>query len=229
MFYVCFRSSRRTMAYYDQTCFMELEWKTLYYVDLAKMKLLLERGIYLNKVSEEPSTFHDRLVANQWRCFSPDQCQANGHWLREFYTNLIIVYFPNPVVKIQGKEVHFGAKQINDIYGILNANLTQFEAKGCEPGRWLVEKLFRKRKVPWDAMKMVISLHDFKDKAQIQLVIICSAFINMTYVPDMKARTVSCILDNILLNVGRICYQKLGISRTEVAPNLCFLLRAENY
>lgn len=156
---------------------------------------------------EKLPTFHDRLVATEWRFFAPNPCTKNEHWVREFYINLNIVSLSDLVLRIQEEEVYFGAEQINDIYGLRNDNMAQFEAKGCEPRTWLVEKLCPGIEVSWATTKMRILLHDFTFKAQIWLAIIYSRVslcTNITYIPDMRGQKVACILENILLNVGRL-------------------------
>ena len=54
--------------------------------------------------------------------------------MREFYANLSVVSLANPVMKIRSKQVNFGVEQINAVYGLPNANMEKFRAKGCEPG-----------------------------------------------------------------------------------------------
>lgn len=51
--------------------------------------------------------------------------------MQEFYTNLSIISFANLVIKIQEMNVHFGAEPINDLYGLLDAEMSDFEAKVC--------------------------------------------------------------------------------------------------
>ena len=85
--------------------------------------------------------------------------------------------------------------------------MTQFKVKVCEPESWLVEKLCPGKEVPWAAMKMGISLHDFIVESQIWFSIIysrISPFTNMTYVPEVRAWMIVYILDNIYLNVGHL-------------------------
>lgn len=66
------------MRDYDNICVMALECHILYYSNLQKIKLLLERGIYLDKVLEKLSAFHTRLVATSWICFAPKPYFANA-------------------------------------------------------------------------------------------------------------------------------------------------------
>lgn len=89
--------------------FMAPECHTHYYNNLSKTKLL--------------------------RCFAPDPCLENKQWVREFYTNISEVSFSYPlnvIVKIQGKLVKVRAKQINNVYGIKQADMGAFMAKGCK-------------------------------------------------------------------------------------------------
>lgn len=82
--------------------------------------------------------------------------------------------------------------------------MIKYEVKVCESVRWLLEKLYPRRKVLLDAMKMGISLHDIIVESQFLLAIICSWIspcTNMTYVPIMRARMVTRILENISFNV----------------------------
>lgn len=67
--------------------------------------------------------------------------------VREFYSNLSRVCFPDPIVRIWGKEVYFVAEQINDIYGLSDADMILVEVKSSELGSLLVEKLFLGREV----------------------------------------------------------------------------------
>lgn len=45
------------------------------------------------------------------------------------------------IIKIRGKMVNFGAKQINDLYGRLNVDMAEFVAKRCKLGRWMKKRL----------------------------------------------------------------------------------------
>lgn len=51
------------------------------------------------------------------------------------------LFIPNPMVMIRGKEVRFGAKQINGVYGLDNIYMTDYEAKYFALGSWLAEHL----------------------------------------------------------------------------------------
>lgn len=55
-------------------------------------------------------------------------------------------------INICWKIVDFRAEQIDDIYGIPNADMGVFEEKGCEPRSWLAKTLFPIKKVSWAAM-----------------------------------------------------------------------------
>lgn len=95
----------------------------------------------MDKVSKKLPAFHNRLVATEWLCFALDPCKANELWVWEFYANLRIISFSNPVIKIQGKGVNFRVEEINDIYGLPNANMDKFEEKGCKLGSWMEKRL----------------------------------------------------------------------------------------
>lgn len=59
----------------------------------------------------------------------------NGQWVQKIYANHSILSFLDPsnrIIMILGKEVDFGVQQINDIYGLQNTNINEFEAKRCE-------------------------------------------------------------------------------------------------
>lgn len=56
-------------------------------------------------------------------------------------------------------------KQINDIYGLPDVNMDEFEAKGYEPRSWMAEKLCSGKKAPWVATKCNISRNDFTAEA----------------------------------------------------------------
>lgn len=72
--YLMPRSLKIKMAEYDHILFMAPKCQTLFYTDLAKTKLLFERGISLEKVLENLPTFYDRLVATEWKIFAPGPC-----------------------------------------------------------------------------------------------------------------------------------------------------------
>lgn len=63
--------------------------------------------------------------------------------------------------------IHFGVELINDLYGLLDVDIDQFEEKRCELGSLLVEKLCPGRVVPWALTMMGISFHDFTVKERI--------------------------------------------------------------
>lgn len=52
-----------SMANYNTNCFMALECETVYYKDLMRKKLLLERGIFLKNVTKKILAFYGRLEA----------------------------------------------------------------------------------------------------------------------------------------------------------------------
>lgn len=119
-----FKFSMLNMTNYDQTRFMDPECQTLYYTDLSKTKNTPGlRHMFGKEMPENLLSFHDRLVAVEWRCFTLDPCQENEYWVRKFFANLSVVSFSNPILRIRRKNFHFGAKQINNIYGLANADM----------------------------------------------------------------------------------------------------------
>lgn len=88
---------------------------------MSRTKLLLKRGIFLDKVEDKLPGFHAKLTAIGWLYFAPDPYYANGNWVRELYMNLCIVSLKNPGITIQGKQVNFRAEQISEIYELLDA------------------------------------------------------------------------------------------------------------
>lgn len=105
----------------------------------------------MKKVSKRILAFRDRLV-------------ATGLW----YIDIVSFSVPSiMIIKIRGKVVDFGEDQINDIYGLSNANMADFKAKGCEPGSSLVESLGQGKEVSWVATKRNISITDFTTEAQV--------------------------------------------------------------
>lgn len=66
--------------------------------------------------------------------FATDPYYANKHYVHEFYMNLSIFSLTNPVMKFWGKQVKFGAEQINEIYGLPDDSMEQFQAKSCKLG-----------------------------------------------------------------------------------------------
>lgn len=196
------------MQEYNQVSFMAPKLHTLYYGDLLRTMLLLERGIYLEKVLENLQAFHDRLMANGWRCLTPDPCKKKNQWVWELYANLSVVSFLDPsikIIRIRGKHVDFGIEKINDIYRLPKASMYEFKAKGCETGSRLEDNLCHKKEVSQVVTKRNISTNDFTAEAQIWLTIFCSwvsPCTNMIIVPNLRARMVAYILDVIPLNVG---------------------------
>lgn len=84
--------------------------------------------------------------------------------------------------------------------------MADFEAKGCKSGSWLADRLCPKREVSWAEVKRNIYMNDFIYNTRIWMTIICSwvsSYTHTTIVPNMQDRTVACILDGILLNVGQ--------------------------
>lgn len=62
------------MENYDQIRFMTPEFHNQYFNELPRITMLLERGICLEKVSENLLIFNDRLIDIGWRCFALDIC-----------------------------------------------------------------------------------------------------------------------------------------------------------
>lgn len=62
-------------------------------------------------------------------------------------------------MRIWGKEVHFRAKKINEVYGLLNADMREFEAKDCTPGSSLVKHPCQGKEVLWNDKKSGIILN----------------------------------------------------------------------
>lgn len=70
-------------------------------------------------------------------------------------------------MRIRGKEVHFGSKEISGLYGLADANHIEFEEKDYAPVSWLVSQLCLGRYIPWETTKRWITLNDFMDEARI--------------------------------------------------------------
>lgn len=51
--------------------------------------------------------------------------------MQKFYINHCVVSFADSFIRIRGKNVHFGAEKINDIYWLKNVDMVEFEAWGC--------------------------------------------------------------------------------------------------
>lgn len=68
--------------------------------------------------------------------------------------------------------MNFGVVQINNLYGLINPNIADFKAKGCDPGCRMVGKLCPRKKVPWAVIKKGISMNDFIVEAHIWMNII---------------------------------------------------------
>ncbi|KAF3680502.1 hypothetical protein FXO38_02276 [Capsicum annuum] len=132
-------------------------------------------------------------MAIGWRCFTLDPCKENEKWVCEFYANLSAISFSelvNMIIQIGGKEVDFGDKKINDIYGLQNTSIGEFKEKGCKPENWLAERLCPGKEVCWVVTNKNISINDFTAKAHIWFNIIysqVSSFTHMTTVPYLRA------------------------------------------
>lgn len=149
------------MGDFDNTKFMVAECQKLYYSDLPSTKLLLKGGICLDKVEENLPTFHAQLTTTRWMCFSPDPCYGNEHWVCEFYVNLSIISLTNPVMMIWGKQVKFGVEKINEIYGLPDADMGQFQEKTYEPRTWMANTLCPGKEVLWVTTKRDILMNKF--------------------------------------------------------------------
>lgn len=124
------------MAAFDNDHSMAPECEATYYEDLMQKKLLPEWGISLEMVPEKLSAFYERMESTVLISFAPKPCRANGNLVREYYANLGIIDFfrPNPMVMIKGKEVYFGVKRINGVYGLDNIDMNCYEDKNYAPG-----------------------------------------------------------------------------------------------
>lgn len=128
-------------------------------------KLLLKRGINLDKVKEKFPSFHARIIETGWDFFDPIPCDANENWVHELYAKLSVPSFANPVITIQGRQVNFGIEQINAVYGLLNANMEQFHIKEYEQGTWMANILCLGKQVPW--AKKYILKSDFTSESRL--------------------------------------------------------------
>lgn len=50
-------------------------------------------------------------------------------------------------MNIRGKDVYFRAKQINEVYVLPNADMTEFQEKSCDPGTWMSSILCPSREI----------------------------------------------------------------------------------
>lgn len=159
------------------------------------------------KCQKKFSTFHAGLLATIYSCFVLDPCTANKQWVHEFHANLSIISFANPIIWILGVNVHFGEEQINNLHGLLNVDMNDFEVKYYELGSWMTEKMCLGKEVSWAVTKKGISMNDFTAKARIWLNTIFGQifpYTHITVVTNMCSCMVACKLDNIPLNVGRL-------------------------
>lgn len=69
---------------YDQHLFVSLRTQENYYSNLIKKKLLLERGITLDKVDEMLLNFYQRLEISDRICFDAKPCKANEQLVRYY-------------------------------------------------------------------------------------------------------------------------------------------------
>lgn len=156
-------------------------------------------------------------------CFALDPCVANDNWVREFYDNLIITSFTNLVMTIRERQVNFRIEQINEVYGLPNANMEQFHAKACTLGTWMGDILCAGKKVPWATTKRDILMNHFTAEARLWLNINCSRVspcTHMTIVTNMQARTVAYLLSSISLNMGEIMYSEWRYFRNHRGTHL---------
>lgn len=117
------------MDYCDHIRLMTLECHTFYCRNLPRTKLLSDREIYLDNVSKTLQDLYEKLESIGWRFFSLDPCISNEQWVHEFYANISEVSFSdtlNVAVKILGKSVKVGDKQINHIYGLKKEDIGEF-------------------------------------------------------------------------------------------------------
>ncbi|KAF3635074.1 hypothetical protein FXO37_26173 [Capsicum annuum] len=153
---------------------MTPQCQKLYNTGLYRTKFLPKRSINLDKVEEKLPSFHARLNQTGWMCFALNPCVANEHWVREFYANLSVASFKNPLMTIKGRQVNFETEQINEVYGILDADMKQFHAKACDPGTWMADILCVGKEVPYATTKKDILMNDFTAEARLWLNIIYS-------------------------------------------------------
>ena len=83
---------------FDRSRLISPRSASIYYQDLARKKLFLERGISLEKVPESLPNFYARLGTSGWICFAPEPCKANEQWVREFYVNIMVTDMTTKVV-----------------------------------------------------------------------------------------------------------------------------------
>ncbi|KAF3624962.1 hypothetical protein FXO38_29990 [Capsicum annuum] len=160
---------------------MEAKFQHTYYKDYHRTKLLPERGIRLDKVEKKLPEFHARLTVTRWICFASKLFYTNKQWVREFYTNLNVFSLKKPMMIIWGKRVNFGAKQVNIVYGLLDANMGKFTARACEPRTWMANILCTGKVVSWSITKRDILIKDFTAKARLWLNIVYSRVLPCTH------------------------------------------------
>ncbi|KAM3283709.1 putative protein isoform X1 [Capsicum chacoense] len=72
------------MGYFENIKFMSADCHNLYYADLPRTKLFLERCIFIDRVPKKFANFFNRLATTGWICISPDLYQDNEHWGQRF-------------------------------------------------------------------------------------------------------------------------------------------------
>lgn len=122
--------------------------------------------------------------------------------------------------------MQFEVEQINDIYGLPNVEMVDFEEKICDSGIWMAERLYPGKEVPWAATKRGISINDFTVEARIWLNIICSQIFpctHLTVVTDLCSHMVACILDDISLNIGQLIISDMKFYKNHDGTHILFL------
>lgn len=118
------------------------------------------------------------LFIRGWRlwvgCALYGVIQANEQWVGECYANPKAIKLSTLLMEIKGKLVHFGAEEIDRMYGLPNSNQSLFNTKDCDLGSWLVSTICLGKNVPWATMKVGITPCEFMVEARIWPAIICS-------------------------------------------------------
>lgn len=103
--------------------------------------------------------------------------------------------------------VNFRAEAINQLYNLLDHDMTPLRAKDYAPGNWLVSKLCPGKDVPWEDEKKGITSKAFIAETKILMAIICSRISptrNIWNVPILRDDMIASILDDIKINIGQI-------------------------
>lgn len=96
---------------HDQHHIVSLRAQENYYSDLINKKLLLERGIELDKVVEILPNFYQWLENSELIYFVPKPCRANQQWVRDFYANLMETNMSTRLITFRGEVVNYGQKR----------------------------------------------------------------------------------------------------------------------